>query len=76
MLIKLNGKTYEASSEILESLTPREEKVIKLIAEKKTLKEIAKHFSVTQMRVRQIEAKATRKLLHESRQYLGIQEII
>ncbi|MBN2719498.1 MAG: RNA polymerase sigma factor RpoD [Proteobacteria bacterium] len=58
--------------EILESLTPREEKVLKMrfgIDERTdhTLEEVGQNFSVTRERIRQIEAKALRKLRHPSR---------
>jgi len=58
--------------EVLESLTPREEKVLKMrfgIDERTdhTLEEVGQNFSVTRERIRQIEAKALRKLRHPSR---------
>ena len=58
--------------EILETLTPREEKVLKMrfgIDERTdhTLEEVGQNFSVTRERIRQIEAKALRKLRHPSR---------
>ncbi len=58
--------------EILKTLTPREEKVIKMrygidVASGYTLEEIGKDFGVTRERVRQIEVKALRKLRHPSR---------
>ncbi len=57
---------------VLESLTPREEKVLKMrfgIDERMdhTLEEVGQNFSVTRERIRQIEAKALRKLRHPSR---------
>jgi len=57
---------------VLESLTPREEKVLKMrfgIEERTdhTLEEVGQNFSVTRERIRQIEAKALRKLRHPSR---------
>jgi RNA polymerase primary sigma factor len=57
---------------VLESLTPREEKVLKMrfgIDERTdhTLEEVGQNFSVTRERIRQIEAKALRKLRHPSR---------
>ena len=58
--------------EVLETLTPREEKVLKMrfgIDERTdhTLEEVGQNFSVTRERIRQIEAKALRKLRHPSR---------
>ncbi|MBU1918012.1 RNA polymerase sigma factor RpoD, partial [bacterium] len=58
--------------EVLETLTPREEKVLRMrfgISEKSdhTLEEVGRDFSVTRERIRQIEAKALRKLRHPSR---------
>lgn len=58
--------------EILKTLTPREEKVIKMrfgidVASEHTLEEVGKDFSVTRERIRQIEVKALRKLRHPSR---------
>lgn len=57
---------------VLQSLTPREEKVIRLrfgIGEKSdpTPEEVGEDFAVTRERIRQIEAKALRKLRHPSR---------
>jgi len=57
---------------ILKSLTPREEKVLKMrfgidVASEHTLEEVGKDFGVTRERVRQIEVKALRKLRHPSR---------
>ena len=58
--------------EVLKSLTPREEKVLKMrfgidVASEHTLEEVGKDFSVTRERIRQIEVKALRKLRHPSR---------
>ena len=58
--------------EILKTLTPREEKVLKLRfglddGRQRTLEEVGKEFNVTRERIRQIEAKALRKLRHPSR---------
>jgi len=58
--------------ELLESLTPREAKIIRMrfgmdMASEQTLEEIGNQFDVTRERVRQIEAKALRKLRHPSR---------
>ena len=62
----------EHLSEVLSTLTPREEKVIKLRfgledGRSRTLEEVGKEFDVTRERIRQIEAKALRKLRHPSR---------
>lgn len=62
----------ETTRKVLSSLTPREEKVLKMrfgIGEKydHTLEEVGKDFDVTRERIRQIEAKALRKLRHPSR---------
>ncbi|MBO5727677.1 MAG: RNA polymerase sigma factor RpoD, partial [Oscillospiraceae bacterium] len=58
--------------EVLGTLTPREEKVLKLRfgledGRTRTLEEVGKEFNVTRERIRQIEAKALRKLRHPSR---------
>ena len=57
---------------MLKSLTPREEKVLRLRfgledRRPRTLEEVGKEFNVTRERIRQIEAKALRKLRHPSR---------
>ena len=57
---------------VLDTLTPREEKVLRLIfglddGRARTLEEVGKEFNVTRERIRQIEAKALRKLRHPSR---------
>lgn len=57
---------------VLKTLTPREEKVLKMRfglddGQPKTLEEVGKEFNVTRERIRQIEAKALRKLKHPSR---------
>ncbi|MDX6692706.1 MAG: polymerase primary sigma factor, partial [Blastocatellia bacterium] len=63
----------EITDEVLATLSPREEKVIKMryglgpIGEEHTLEEVGQDFSVTRERIRQIEAKALRKLRHPSR---------
>ena len=62
----------EQLAEVLKTLTPREEKVLKLRfglddGNPKTLEEVGKEFNVTRERIRQIEAKALRKLRHPSR---------
>ena len=63
----------EITDEVLATLTPREEKVIKMrfglgnTGTEHTLEEVGQHFAVTRERIRQIEAKALRKLRHPSR---------
>jgi len=62
----------EQLMEVLDTLTPREEKVLRLRfglddGRARTLEEVGKEFNVTRERIRQIEAKALRKLRHPSR---------
>ena len=62
----------EQLMEVLDTLTPREEKVLRLRfglddGRQRTLEEVGKEFNVTRERIRQIEAKALRKLRHPSR---------
>ena len=62
----------EQLAEVLSTLTPREEKVLRLRfgledGRSRTLEEVGKEFNVTRERIRQIEAKALRKLRHPSR---------
>ena len=62
----------EQLQEVLSTLTPREEKVLKLRfgledGRTRTLEEVGREFNVTRERIRQIEAKALRKLRHPSR---------
>ena len=62
----------EQLDEVLKTLTPREAKVLSLRfglkdGNPKTLEEVGKEFNVTRERIRQIEAKALRKLRHPSR---------
>ena len=69
-VISLNLK--EQTDSVLKSLTPREEKVIKMRfgvgdGSERTLEEVGQNFAVTRERIRQIEAKALRKLRHPSR---------
>ncbi len=68
----VNDDLKEKVREVLKSLTPREEKVLKMrfgidVASEHTLEEVGKDFSVTRERIRQIEVKALRKLRHPSR---------
>jgi RNA polymerase primary sigma factor len=69
-VINLNLK--EQTDDVLKTLTPREERVIKMrfgVGEgsEHTLEEVGQNFAVTRERIRQIEAKALRKLRHPSR---------
>ena len=62
----------EQLEEVMKTLTPREAKVLKLRfgledGKSRTLEEVGKEFQVTRERIRQIEAKALRKLRHPSR---------
>ena len=62
----------EQLTEVLDTLTPREEKVLRLRfglddGRARTLEEVGREFNVTRERIRQIEAKALRKLRHPSR---------
>ena len=68
----VNHNLGEQTRKVLTSLTPREEKVLRMrfgIGEKSdhTLEEVGRDFDVTRERIRQIEAKALRKLRHPSR---------
>ena len=69
-VINLNLK--EQTDQVLKTLSPREEKVIKMRfglgdGSEHTLEEVGQSFTVTRERIRQIEAKALRKLRHPSR---------
>ncbi len=69
-VIAVNLKEY--TSQVLRTLTPREERVIKMRfgledGSEHTLEEVGQSFQVTRERIRQIEAKALRKLRHPSR---------
>lgn len=68
----IKGNLSEQTADVLNSLSPREEKVLRMrfgIGEKSdhTLEEVGQDFAVTRERIRQIEAKALRKLRHPSR---------
>jgi RNA polymerase primary sigma factor len=68
----IKSNLTEQTARVLSSLTPREEKVLRMrfgIGEKSdhTLEEVGQDFEVTRERIRQIEAKALRKLRHPSR---------
>ena len=69
----INEKYKEEIDTVLKTLTPREEKVIRLRfgledGRPHTLEEVGKEFGVTRERIRQIEAKAIRRLRHPTRQ--------
>ncbi len=71
-VIKMNLR--DQTAEVLKSLSPREEKIIKMRfglqdGGEHTLEEVGQHFAVTRERIRQIEAKALRKLRHPSRSH-------
>ena len=62
----------EQTAHVLHTLTPREEKIMKMRfgledGSEHTLEEVGQQFAVTRERIRQIEAKALRKLKHPSR---------
>jgi RNA polymerase primary sigma factor len=68
----IQSKLRETTTRVLEPLTPREERVLRMrfgigMNTDHTLEEVGQQFSVTRERVRQIEAKAIRKLKHPSR---------
>jgi RNA polymerase primary sigma factor len=68
----ININLKEQTESVLKTLTPREEKVIKMRfglddGSEHTLEEVGQSFAVTRERIRQIEAKALRKLRHPSR---------
>lgn len=68
----IHGNLKEVTTRVLSSLTPREERVLRMrfgigMNTDHTLEEVGQQFSVTRERIRQIEAKALRKLKHPSR---------
>lgn len=68
----LHGSMRDVVKDVLDSLTPREAKVLRMrfgieMSTDQTLEEVGKQFDVTRERIRQIEAKALRKLRHPSR---------
>ncbi len=68
----IHGNLRESTTNVLASLTPREERVLRMrfgigMNTDHTLEEVGQQFSVTRERIRQIEAKALRKLKHPSR---------
>src|SRR5579864_9238410 len=70
----INLNLREQTGEVLKTLSPREEKIIKMRfglqdGSEHTLEEVGQHFAVTRERIRQIEAKALRKLRHPSRSH-------
>jgi RNA polymerase primary sigma factor len=71
-MISLN--LQEQTAEVLKTLSPREEKILRLRfgledGNEHTLEEVGENFAVTRERIRQIEAKALRKLRHPSRSF-------
>ena len=70
----INLNLREQTAEVLKTLSPREEKIVKMRVglqdgSEHTLEEVGQHFAVTRERIRQIEAKALRKLRHPSRSH-------
>ena len=70
--VAIHSNLKETCTKILSSLTPREERVLRMrfgigMNTDHTLEEVGKQFNVTRERIRQIEAKALRKLKHPSR---------
>ena len=68
----IQSNLREATTRVLASLTPREERIVRMrfglgMNSDHTLEEVGQQFSVTRERIRQIEAKAIRKLKHPSR---------
>jgi RNA polymerase primary sigma factor len=70
----INLNLREQTAEVLKTLSPREEKIVKMrfglqYGSEHTLEEVGQSFAVTRERIRQIEAKALRKLRHPSRSH-------
>jgi RNA polymerase primary sigma factor len=68
----VNASLRDVRKDVLDTLTPREAKVLRMrfgieMNTDHTLEEVGKQFDVTRERIRQIEAKALRKLRHPSR---------
>jgi RNA polymerase primary sigma factor len=68
----IQANLKDTTTRVLASLTPREERVLRMrfgigMNTDHTLEEVGQQFSVTRERIRQIEAKALRKLMHSSR---------
>ena len=70
--VAIQSNMRDITSLVLASLTPREERIVRMrlgigINSDHTLEQVGQQFSVTRERIRQIEAKALRKLKHPSR---------
>ena len=68
----IQSNLRDTTTRVLASLTPREERIVRMrfglgLSSDPTLEEVGQQFSVTRERIRQIEAKAIRKLKHPSR---------
>jgi RNA polymerase primary sigma factor len=68
----IQSNLRETTTRVLASLTPREERILRMrfglgLNSDHTLEEVGQKFSVTRERIRQVEAKALRKLKHPSR---------
>jgi RNA polymerase primary sigma factor len=68
----ISANVKERTAHVLRTLSPREEKIIRMRfgiedGSERTLEEVGRSFDVTRERIRQIEAKALRKLRHPSR---------
>ena len=68
----IQSNLRETTTRVLTSLTPREERIVRMrfgigMNSDQTLEDVGQQFSVTRERIRQIEAKALRKLKHRSR---------
>ena len=76
----INVNLKEQTGQVLRTLTPREEKIMRMRfgledGSERTLEEVGREFAVTRERIRQIEAKALRKLRHPSR-YLKLKTFL
>jgi RNA polymerase primary sigma factor len=71
--VVVTSNLRQITNDVLQTLSPREERIIKLRfgltdnGEEQTLEQVGQDFQVTRERIRQIEAKALRKLRHPSR---------
>jgi RNA polymerase primary sigma factor len=68
----IQSNLRDTTTRVLASLTPREERIVRMrfgigISSDHTLEQVGQQFSLTRERIRQIEAKALRKLKHPSR---------